>query len=296
MGAPVATAEPVVAHELVHALQDQHTDLEAIVAPERGNDRQVAAQAAAEGQAMLVMLALQAARTTGEPIDLATLPDLGPIMRSAVEAENSRFPVFRAAPRIVRETLLFPYIGGATFVQALFRATEGTPVPFGDLLPESTEQVMEPERFLVDRDSPTELELGPASDGWSVVYENNLGQHETSILLTERLGGEAESAARGWDGDRYALLEGPSGQQALVWYSVWDDPASADRFVREYRRWTDRDREPRDTAGSWPGIGTIERLEVEGRPVVRVVETLTIMDTAQIGQPALVGLVEGPWE
>src|SRR5690606_21489386 len=36
---------PVLAHELVHALQDQHANLDSLISRERGNDRQVAAQA-----------------------------------------------------------------------------------------------------------------------------------------------------------------------------------------------------------------------------------------------------------
>ncbi|MFW5951728.1 MAG: hypothetical protein ACOCVZ_06415 [Gemmatimonadota bacterium] len=278
--APAELAAPVVAHELVHALQDQRTDLDSLVAEERGNDRQMAAQAAAEGQAMLVMLALQAAELSGEPLDPGALPDLGPMMRPVLEAENAQFPVFQRAPRLIRETLVFPYIGGATFLQALFRrrgADGEIPVPFGDLLPQSTEQVLEPRRaFLDGRDIPTELELDDPGDGWSVIYENTLGMLETSILLSERIpsgaaGGaageagaagtapatEESSSASGWDGDRYALVEDPGGGDALVWYSVWDDAAAADRVADALRK--------------GPGGWAIERMEVDDRPVVRVV-------------------------
>ncbi len=257
--ATAATAAPVVAHELVHALQDQYTDLDSLVARDRGNDRQMAAQAAAEGQAMLVMMGVQAARQSGQPIDLAALPDLSPLMAQAAEADYSQFPVFQRAPRLVRETMLFPYVAGVGFVQALFRAYRGAgpPVPFGDLLPQSTEQVMAPGRFLSDRDAPTEIGLGEPGGGWSVVYSNTLGQLETSILLVEHLGEDAAGQARGWDGDRYALVEGPEGREALVWYVVWDDAASADRFAETLR-----------------GIGlarSVDRRTVDGRAMVAAV-------------------------
>ncbi|MFW5947863.1 MAG: hypothetical protein ACOCUW_05165, partial [Gemmatimonadota bacterium] len=273
-----ATAAPVVAHELVHALQDQHTDLDSLVARERGNDRQMAAQAAAEGQATLVMVGLQAAQLSEQPVDLATLPDLGEMMRPALEAENTRFPVFRRAPRLVRETLLFPYVRGAGFVQALFRARADTgppPIPFGDLLPQSTEQVMAPEaRFLAERDHPTEIRLGEAGGDWRVTYSNTLGQLETSILLTEHSGSDAAEGAQGWDGDRYGLLRDPAGQEALVWYSVWDDAASADRFARLLR-----------STGRADGV---ERLAVDGRELVRVV--IGPVDRAAL--PAVASLAE----
>lgn len=297
-GAPAETAGPVVAHELVHALQDQHTDLDALVAHERGNDRQTAAQAAAEGQAMVVMVALQAAEATGEPMDPGALPDLGSMMEPALAAENAQFPVFERSPRLIRETLIFPYIAGAGFVQALFRHRTGpeTPVPFGDLLPQSTEQVSDPEgAFIGERDVPTELGLGPAAGGWSVVYGNTLGQLELSILLGERVGPEAERAALGWDGDRFVLLEGPDGREALVWYVVWDDAAAADRFVAAYERWRDARGGPGQAAPGRDvgfGPGAIERLEVDGRPVVRVVEVGPGVDPAAVEVPALVSMEE----
>ena len=278
--ATAATAGPVVAHELVHALQDQHTDLDSLVARERGNDRQMAAQAAAEGQATLVMVALQAARMSGQSVDFGALPDLSELLGPALEAENEQFPVFRRAPRIVRETLLFPYMAGAGFMQALFRAGQGDgpPVPFGDLLPQSTEQVMAPEaRFLGERDAPTEVRLGEAGAGWEVVYSNVLGQLETSIMMTELLGERGTDAAQGWDGDRYALVRSSDGGEALVWYSVWDDAAAADAFA-ELLRTTEPAR-------------TVERLEHAGRPVVRVVITEDELSDGAV--PAVAELVEG---
>ncbi|HEY8470422.1 MAG TPA: hypothetical protein VIL18_12300 [Longimicrobiales bacterium] len=290
-GVPREALEPVLAHELVHALQDQHVDLDSLVARERGNDRQTAAQAAIEGHATLVMMALIAERQAGQPVSPSMLPDLGRQLRPALEAENEQFPVFRSAPRILRETLLFPYLGGASFVQSLWRAAgaEQTPAPLDTLLPQSTEQVLHPdERFIRVRDEPTEIRLGESASGsgagWRTVYENTLGELETSILLGEHLGSGAEQAARGWDGDRYRLLEGPSGGRALVWYSVWDGAAAADRFADAYRRVLERRAERRH--------GRVERLEVQGRPVVRVVDVERGVPLDSIPVPPLVALPE----
>jgi hypothetical protein len=282
-GARPATAGPVVAHELVHALQDQLTDLDSLVARERGNDRQMAAQAAAEGQATLVMMALQAAETTGRPIDPGALPDIAELLRPALEAENAQFPVFQNAPALIRETLLFPYLGGAGFVQALYRSSGATPpVPFGDLLPQSTEQVLRPsDRFAGGPDAPTEIELERPAADWTVVYTNTLGQLELSIVLEEHLPGE--HTADGWDGDRYALLEGPDGREALVWYSVWDDTDAADALAASYRRVLDA-REGR--------VGRVQRLEVDGRPVVRVVEADAGLEVGAVPVPPIASLRE----
>jgi hypothetical protein len=282
-------AAPVVAHELVHALQDQHTNLDSLVAPERGNDRQMAAQAAAEGQATLVMMALQAAETAGSSIDPGALPDLEPLLRPALEAEHEGFPVFARAPRLIRESLLFPYLHGASFMQALYRYRpmgDDPPVPFGRLLPISTQQVMSPvDRFIRSRAEPLELRLEPPPAGWAHVYDNTLGKFELTILLTEYLGEAAADVATGWAGDRYVLLEGPAGEGALVWYSVWEHAAAADRFATRYRQLLER----RD---GWRG--DVARAERAGRPLVRVVQAGPGVDLAAVPIPGIQLMEERP--
>lgn len=262
-GVPPDAVRPVLAHELVHALQDQHTNLDSLIAPGRGNDRQLAAQAAIEGHATLVMFSLLAEAAANRPVDPATLPNLAEQLGPALESPSSDFPVFRSAPRVVRETLLFPYSGGLHFVQELWRA-QGEPraAPLDSLLPQSTEQVLEPvARFIDERDEPTELRF--EDDGASAaVYENGLGQLETRLFLEEHLGVGARSAAEGWDGDRYRLVRSPDGDESLIWYSVWDDDASADRFLG---RLTDI------LTGPLGGNGTAERVSIDGRPGVRAV-------------------------
>ncbi|MGH7476491.1 MAG: hypothetical protein ACRELD_09395 [Longimicrobiales bacterium] len=255
------TLRPVLAHEIVHALQDQHTDLDSLVSRDRGNDRQLAAQAAMEGHATLVMMLHSLEETLGRELPPSELPDLTEQVAVGLEAQNEQFPVFGSAPRIIRETLLFPYTGGATFVQALWRRYPGT-APIDSLLPQSTEQVRDPDgRFFEARDPPTELRLDIEPGDWEVAYQNDLGQLETAVLLEEHLGAAAAEAAHGWDGDRYALLH-HADARALVWYSVWDDADSADAFADAYRA----------VARRFPnGSTTVARLETAGVPTVRVV-------------------------
>jgi hypothetical protein len=292
-GAPTGDIHTVLAHELVHALQDQHVDLDSLVAQERGNDRQTAAQAAFEGQATLVMFARMMEEQLGRPITPDQIPPLGNQLRPLLESQNSRFPVFQRAPRLIRETLLFPYIGGAAFVQALWNAanpdgqnpaTVRFPAPIDSLFPESTEQVMYPaEHFIARRDLPIDVVLAPGPAGWQVVHEDNLGELETTILLQEHLGEAAESAARGWGGDQYRLIRGAGGHSALVWYSVWDDDAAADRFADAYRRVLQHRPDRR---------GRVERLELEGRPAVLVVDAEAALDPAEVPVPAVARLAE----
>jgi len=258
-----AGLRPVLAHELVHAIQDQHTNLDSLIARTRGNDRQTAAQAAIEGHATLTMFALLAEESTGQPIDPAAMPDFAAQIRSAFETQITEFPVFGRAPRVIRETMLFPYADGAAFVQALWRQRgpdNGPAAPFGSLLPQSTEQVLDPARFLPEPDAPTELRFEAAAE-WRAIFENTLGQFETRLFLEEHAG-PMPLAAAGWDGDRYVLLESMAGDRLLVWVSVWDAATQADSFGRMASF----------AMGAPPmaGRGRVERFPLEGRPAVRI--------------------------
>jgi hypothetical protein len=263
-GVPAESLRPVVAHELVHALQDQHANLDSLISRERGNDRQLAAQAAIEGHAMLVMFALLASEAAGEAVDPATLPNPAEQLRAAMESPGAGLPVFRRAPRAMQEMLLFPYVSGASFVQAFWRTgldDDNHKPPLGDALPQSTEQVLWPADRFIDRDAPTELRFDDAGDG-RPVYENTLGAFETRLFLDHHLGADT-AHARGWDGDRFRLLEGPDSARALVWYSIWDDTAAADAFVAQLQRVVG--------AGALSTQTAVRAEALDGRPVVRVV-------------------------
>jgi hypothetical protein len=276
-GTPVALLRPVLAHELVHALQDQHVDLDSLISRERGNDRQTAAQAAIEGHATLVMFAFLAQEAFGRVIGPADLPDISAQLRPALDAQNSQFPVFRRAPRIIRETMVFPYVGGASFVQKVWAANarDGFVAPLGSLLPQSTEQVLHTaERFLATRDAPTELRFANTKD---VLYENTLGELETGILLAEYLGVDPGSAAAGWDGDRYQLVTS-SGKKMVLWQSVWDDAVAADRFADAYRH----------VAAKRPGRSIrVERNVLHNREGVFIVDAEAGADVQAVKAPAL---------
>ena len=266
-GEDVDDLRPVIAHELVHALQDQHTDLDSLVAGNRGNDRQTAAHAALEGHAMLVMFALLAEQATDATVDPAALPDPALELGPAMAAQNDEYPVFRRAPPVVRETLLFPYLRGVSFVHALWSARRPLaryPAPLDSLLPQSTEQIIHPvDRLIRERDEPTVVELGATPAGWRIEREDEFGQLETSIFLEQHLGAAGRAAAEGWDGDRYALLVDATGADVVWWRSVWDTEAAADAFVSAVRR-AAAARGGRDV--------TVTIREVDGRPVVTVVD------------------------
>lgn len=229
-GASPEALQPVLAHELVHALQDQYAPLDSLIAPERGGDRQAAAHAALEGHATLVMYAYQAEILQGARLDPTRLPNPADQIAAGYAQQSAQFPVLERAPLIVRETMLFPYIGGAGFVYRLWQAEAlDRPAPLGRWLPQSTEQVLHPQdRFINTRDEPTELRFDSVPEGWTVIRENTLGELEVGLFLEEHLGAGGREHARGWDGDRYRLLEDPEGARVLVWFSIWDDGAAAE--------------------------------------------------------------------
>lgn len=256
---------PVLVHELVHALQDQHVNLDSLIASDadvdavvlQSNDRQTAAQAAIEGHATLVMLAFLAEQMSGREIDPLALPNPAMQLGSSMQQQNSQFPVFQRAPAIIRETMIFPYVSGAGFVHTVWKA-RGAPT-FTDLIPTSTEQVLHPqERYLATVDEPTTIELDVPA-GWEAVYGNVLGEYETRLWLREHLGVTASRASQGWDGDAFHLIATEQGDTAFVWWSVWDDEASAQRFA--------------DAAARVPANGgsmQVRRGAVDGMPAVSV--------------------------
>ncbi len=277
---PVDALTPVVTHELVHALQDQRADLDSLISPARGNDRQMAAQAALEGHATLIMFALLATDSQGNPADPLTLPNPAAQLRPALQSPQSQFPVFRRAPRIIQETLLFPYIAGSAFVQALWSTQRDRPAPLGDWLPQSTEQLLHFERaFLAARDEPAELRFADMEG--RVLYENSFGELETRLLFEQHLGRPDSVAANGWDGDRYRLIEG-YGTDILLWASVWDDAASADRFVDALGRVASRlglylriDRLPLDSLPAVYAVLARDSVEVTMPPACIVTDPST---------------------
>jgi hypothetical protein len=246
---PEAALQGLLVHELVHAVQDQWADLDALTDPALGNDRATAAQAAIEGHATLVMFEYMTEQMRGAPIDLSEIPNFADQIRPALEGMRSQFPALASAPMVIQETLLFPYLEGAGFVQRLW-ATVDRVAPFGEHLPTSTEQIM---GGAAD-DVPVELRL--TVTGGRVIHEDVLGRLELGVLLDQHLGVGQASLADGWGGDRYVLIETPGGDRSLVWYAVWDNDAARDRFFTGLSR----------KLGAFGAPATLELTSVGGRP------------------------------
>lgn len=213
----------VLAHELIHALQGQHLPLDSILDARENNDRLSAAQAILEGQATLASLEVLAPGAA-----VAQNPQFWEMYREQVRAQQSSMPVFRRAPLVLRETLIFPYLQGAEFMHWWEREGRDS-LPYGTRMPVSTEQVLHPDRY-GRGDVPVPITFG---DEPGVVHEDVLGESEIRVILATLAGSDEVQTVVpiGWGGDRYRLYE-PAQGPALVWYVVWDDARSAERFLR----------------------------------------------------------------
>ena len=148
----------------------------------------------------------------------------------------------REAPVILSESMIFPYFRGLVFCakltneggwDALNRAYKNPPL--------STEQILHPEKYSNDPDAPTAVDLGKLDAGteWKELGRNVVGEMQLGVLLRRHAG---KSAAAGWDGDQYAVFEGPEGKLGLVWFTTWDSAKirlnfSKDTHVFKQRKW-----------------------------------------------------------
>ena len=140
---------PIMAHELTHALQDQHFNLRRFEHwPKGDSDAELAVRALIEGDATLAM----ALYVANNPLRaLAFLKSLGTAGMPSAELDK--------APRALRETLLFPYQEGTDWTRSLYKQSgwERVSKAFTDL-PQSTEQILHPEKYFA-HEAPVKVTL-----------------------------------------------------------------------------------------------------------------------------------------
>lgn len=235
---PQLLQRAVVAHEVTHALQDQHFDLTAWLG-EFGptEDGALARVAVAEGDAMAAMLAFMLA-PTGASIE--QLPDPADLLAGNSSAIAQAYPAFDQAPKALQRLLLFPYVEGASFVIAALR--EGGWGSVDTLYrdpPASTEQILHPDRYWQTRDRPQTPTPPRRDELGQELTEGSWGEFGTGLILATALGDSAAATgATGWDGDRYVLYEKPSGELAYGWTLLWDSADAAERFATAYAQAT----------------------------------------------------------
>ena len=267
-----------VTHELIHALQDQYMNLDSVMRATGDDDRLTAAQAVLEGQATYEQMRIMFGREMAD-----ALPGGWDRVREEIRVNRAKWPVFAAAPLVVQEMLLFPYLSGAEFVRA-FRAKNATGTPYS-AMPTSTEQILHPALYNGERDEPVAVTL-PTLPGATVLHENTVGEFTTRLFLYEHLREVkgATSGAAGWDGDRFSLVRTSRGE-GLIWVSAWDTQVDAADFYTMLDGTIDRRYGP-SVARDYPGLAAARGMtsgrsytvkgrsvgiatgEISGRPVV----------------------------
>ncbi|HKV50011.1 MAG TPA: hypothetical protein VJO52_02325 [Gemmatimonadaceae bacterium] len=213
----------VIQHELVHALQDQYVNLDSLENVHAQNDRALAAQAVIEGQATLVPI--QATLGPG-----AGLPGGWDRVRDMIrDSRANGMAQFNAAPELLQETLIFPYLSGAEFVRDLELHMPGKQ-PYGPNMPTSTAQVLHPGSFYTHRQEPLDVILPKPSAG-AVTYSDDVGEFETRIFLLQFLHEQNASmrGAAGWAGDHYEVIKFPEGD-GIAWLTLWNTSVQSAEF------------------------------------------------------------------
>ncbi len=227
----------ILAHELRHAIQDQHLQLrQALGKMSDYDNRRLAALALIEGDATLVM---QTYMSSGQGLEGTGLESLlgglgAQTMDARSVAEMFAGPALREAPPVVREQLVTPYLDG-TRLASRIHEKGGFDLLNRQLrnLPRSMEQVLHPEKYLEDIDEPIDVDLNVRNlGGVEVESEGRVGELFIRTLFESVLSQEKGSeAAAGWGGDFYAVWIDGEGRYHLTWRTVWDTEKDAGEFL-----------------------------------------------------------------
>ena len=213
---PLSEQRMVMAHELTHALEDQHFNIETWVKAARPNeDAELAREAVLEGSAMAAMVdyLLQG---TGKSIK--DMPDMDPSM---FLGDLGATPTMAKAPPFIKDALVFPYLSGMQFSIAALKEKGWVALPeLFEKPPASTQQILHPAIYQAHK-VPAEIAL-PAIDkllgaDWKRLEENTLGEFGWKEVLKQFLGQErAKPLAEGWAGDRYAVYESQKTKRLIL--------------------------------------------------------------------------------
>ena len=252
--------KPVLAHELTHALQDQHVDLEkwsdqtpSDVSLNAGDDSvhlakdelDTAREAVTEGQATAVMMD-DILKPMGH--SLIKDPEVVKVIKQQM-AGSGDSPILARAPLLLSESMMFPYREGLSFEQDIWM-DEGQAAAFTGALdrpPSSSWEIMNPREYEKDHVPVVPLlpDIHPLVDGLYRPYDiGQVGQLDVHIL-TGIFGGEdaARELTPAWDGGLYwagQLRNATPAEQAstksigLLYLSAWKSSESAQKFATLY--------------------------------------------------------------
>jgi hypothetical protein len=254
---PMEEQEPVLAHELTHALQDQSIGLEKWMkkgekdlgemkkdpTPEdiENDEMDDARQAVVEGQAQAMMFEYALA-PTGRSI--ADSPDLVDSMEVETMTGTPSTKVFNDAPIFMKESLTFPYSYGLEFVVKVMEKG-GKEKAFAAVLanpPHTTRQIMQPETYLSgEKIEPMRVpEFSRDFKNYQKFDVGAMGEFDVSVLIEQYAGKElAKRLYPEWRGGYYyagRAKNAPAATLGLLYVSRWSSAEKASEFAEIYAR------------------------------------------------------------
>jgi hypothetical protein len=253
--------KPVLAHELTHALQDQHSDLEKWdnqtpddVSHDAAGDQEhlakdemdTARDAVAEGQATAVMMDY-ILKPLGK--SLIKDPEVFDFVKGQMTTSEDS-PVMARAPLLLSESMLFPYREGLSFEQDIWM-DQGQTAAFAGALdrpPTSSWEIINPREYEHKHIPAVPLmpDIHPLTDPLYEPYDiGQMGQLDVHIL-SELFGGDNadRDLTPAWDGGLYWAgqlhsAKTPEEQAstkslALFYLSIWKNTDSAQVFAKLY--------------------------------------------------------------
>ncbi|MGB8065685.1 MAG: hypothetical protein WCF26_27620 [Candidatus Sulfotelmatobacter sp.] len=254
---PIEEQEPVMAHELTHALQDQDINLQKWMkkgdkdlgeirkdptpADIENDEIDNAREAVVEGQAQAMMFQYAIA-PTGHSI--VTSPALVGAMVEETLTGSSSTKVFNDAPIFMKESLTFPYTYGMDFVIKLMQKG-GKEKAFADVLhnpPHTTRQIMEPETYLSgERIVPMHIpDFKRDFKDYKKFDIGAMGEFDVAVLMEQYVGKPlSKKMYPEWRGGYYYAAKAKTNADAplgLLYVSRWSSPESAAEFAGIYAR------------------------------------------------------------
>jgi hypothetical protein len=230
--------EMLLAHELTHALQDQHFHIDSMLQRVKDSDDEtLALKSVAEGDATIAGFGYAAGRLNDSTLDLMVshLKDLP----QTFAATSHGVPVGISTP------LLFQYSDGVHFVAEAWKRGGWAAV---DALyrhpPLSSQQIMQPALYFEHPSPPAHIGLAgyePYLPAWNCVDDDTYGELLLKVILQRNLPADsaAANALARWAGDRmFTLQKGDA--LALLWIIAFHDEAAARDFARAYTTILDR--------------------------------------------------------
>lgn len=219
----------VLVHELTHALDDQHFELDpsSLEQDDPGDESATAFEALVEGSAMVVEDRWFESRPAAE--------------RASIEEADDAGAADDTVPDLFGALYSFPYVVGPEFVRAVLdaggqaRLAEAFARP-----PVTTEQILHPARFLAGEGSRAVAR--PTADG-RPIDRGVLGELGLLLMLDRSVDHDvALRAAEGWGGDSYVAWNDGRGRTCVRTNFVMDTPRDATELSAALRTWAARNR------------------------------------------------------